>query len=470
MTRLRRPGAERPVAALPDGPLALGDAPPGAGQGPIILPVSLLVSSARLLVERHLGLVWVSGEISNFTRAASGHCYFNLKDAQAQVRCVFFRHKAQHAGFTLKDGQQVEVRATASIYEARGEFQLNVETARLAGPGALYERFARLKARLDAAGWFAAERKRPLPRFPRAVGIVTSTRAAALSDLLTTLARRWPALRVVVYPTAVQGDGAAAEIAAAIGLANARAEVDVLIVGRGGGSIEDLWAFNEESVAEAVFASVLPVVSGVGHETDFTICDFVADARAPTPTAAAALVVPDRHAVAREIAGLAARGQRAHARLLEARMQRVDGLARRLVHPAARLAQQRRDAQALGGRLARALRHQLDARAMALAGPARRLAWRLHQPLPERAALAAARVALQRALPAALERAGARVAALAQNLAHLNPRAVLDRGYALVETAGGAIVHDASQVAAGDEVALTFARGGAGATITRRDP
>jgi len=470
MKRPQRPAADRQTDTTPPLAPATGDALAPAGTGPIVLPVSLLVSSARLLIERHLGLVWVSGEVSNFTRAASGHCYFNLKDAQAQVRCVFFKHKAQFISFALKDGQQVELRATASIYEARGEFQLNVETVRLAGQGALYERYARLKARLDAAGWFAPERKRELPRHPRAVGIVTSTRAAALSDLLTTLRRRWPAVRVVVYPTAVQGDGAAAEIAAAIGLANARAEVDVLIVGRGGGSIEDLWAFNEEAVAEAVYASALPVVSAVGHETDFTICDFVADARAATPTGAATLVVPDRHAVLRDVAGLAARWQRARERLLEARMQRVDGLARRLVHPAAKLAQQRRDAQALAGRLARAMRHQQGIRRMALVSPARRLAWRLHQPLAQRAPFAAASAALRRALPASLDRPRARLASLAQSLAHLNPRAVLERGYAIVATAEGAIVSDAAKVAPGDEVALTFARGGAGATITRRNP
>ncbi len=460
-----------PPPVPPDSDQGAGAAPAEgtvpAPRGPVVVPVSLLISSARLIIERQLGLVWVSGEVSNFTRAASGHCYFNLKDPQAQVRCVFFRHKARFADFSLKDGQQVEVRATASIYEARGEFQLNVETVRLAGQGALYEAFARLKARLDAAGWFAAERKRPLPRFPRAVGIVTSTRAAALSDLLTTLRRRWPALRVVVYPTAVQGAGAAAEIAAAIRTANERAEVDLLIVGRGGGSIEDLWAFNEEAVARAVYESALPIVSGVGHETDFTICDFVADARAPTPTGAAALAVPDRLAVGRDVAGLAARWQRAQVSMLETRMQRLDGLARRLVHPAAKLAQQQRDAQMLGGRLARAMRHEFATRGIALDAPARRLAWRLHQPLPQRAPLDSAGRALCRALPATLDRAHARLASLAQNLAHLNPQAVLERGYAIVATADGAIVHDAAEVKPGDAVALTFARGGAAATITR---
>ena len=444
-------------------PAPLADLAPG--ERAAVLPVSLLVGSVRLLLERHIGLVWVSGEVSNFTRAASGHCYFNLKDAGAQVRCVFFRHKAQFASFALKDGLQVEVRATASIYEARGEFQLNVETARLAGQGALYEKYARLKARLDAAGWFADDRKRPLPPYPRALGIVTSTRAAALSDLLATLRRRWPALRVIVYPTAVQGEGAAAEIAQAIRTANDRAEVDVLIVARGGGSIEDLWAFNEEVVAQAVHDSALPVVSGVGHETDFTICDFVADVRAATPTAAATLVAPDRAAVLRHVAGFAARWHRAQQRMVETRMQRVDGLARRLTHPAATLAQQRRDVVALAQRLARAARHRVGAARVAADGPAGRLAWQLRMPLAQRARLAAMHEAMIRAMPARLERTGARVDALAQNLTHLNPQAVLERGYAIVATAGGAIVHDAAQVAHGDRVALTFARGTAGAVI-----
>ena len=339
-------------------PSATPSAAPGDAR--TVLPVSLLVSSARLLLERHIGLVWVSGEISGFTRAASGHCYFKLKDAQAQVSCVFFRHKAQFLDFALKDGLAVEAHATASLYEARGEFQLNVETMRLSGQGALYERFARLKARLEAQGWFAPERKRALPAYPAAVGIVTSTRAAALHDILTTLWRRWPALRVVVYPTNVQGGSAAAEIAQAIRTANVRHEVDVLIVGRGGGSIEDLWAFNEEIVAQAVLESALPVVSAVGHETDFTICDFVADARAPTPTGAAALVAPDRIGVARDVIGMRRRWQRAALRALEAPMQRLDVLERRLVHPAARIAAQARETRALADRLVRAFSYRIE--------------------------------------------------------------------------------------------------------------
>jgi exodeoxyribonuclease VII large subunit len=404
------------------------------------------VSNARLLLERHLGLAWVSGEISNFTRAASGHCYFNLKDAHAQVRCVLFRLRAQHVAFPLKDGLSVEVRATPSIYEAKGEFQLSVDNVRLAGVGALYERFARLKTRLEAAGWFAAARKRALPSYPRAVGIVTSPRAAALRDILTTLKRRWPALRVVVYPASVQGGEAASDIARAIRIANERAEVDVLIVARGGGSIEDLWAFNEEAVARAVFTSTLPIVSGVGHETDFTICDFVADVRAPTPTAAATLVVADRVALCHRVTVLVRSLARATSHVLDMRAQRLDHATRRLVHPAARVEQQLARTRDLARRLAQragADRVARDARI-------------------ERVTDAFRRVGRER-----LARAAQRIAALGQNLAHLNPEAVLTRGYAIVATGEGEIVVDAKQVAAGDRVALTFARGGADATVTR---
>ncbi|MFO1325481.1 MAG: exodeoxyribonuclease VII large subunit [Burkholderiales bacterium] len=434
----------------------------------VVLPVSLLVSSARLLIERHLGLTWVSGEISNFTRAASGHCYFQLKDAQAQVRCVLFRQRAQLVDFALRDGLGVEVRATPSIYEPRGEFQLNVDSVRLAGVGALYEKFARLKAKLEAAGWFAAERKRPLPAHPRAVGIVSSPRAAALRDILATLARRWPSMRVVLYPTAVQGAGAAAEIAAAIAVANARAEVDVLIVARGGGSIEDLWAFNEEAVAQAVFASALPVISGVGHETDFTICDFVADARAPTPTAAAALAVPDRAALAQRIASLVRHVERAMSHALDLRAQRLDHATRRLVHPAARVALQRERVAELVRRFGRAWRTADATRRTHVGAAHRQLLRDLREPPPGAARLRQLRDALRRLGRERVARAALRVDALAQNVGHLNPQAVLERGYAIVAARDGAIVVDASQVDAGDDVALTFARGGADARVTRR--
>ena len=450
------------------------DDPPAAAPNPpprpaaAVIPVSLLVNSARLILERNLPLAWVSGEISNFTRAGSGHCYFNLKDATAQARCVLFRTKAQHVGFALKDGLAVEVRATASIFEARGEFQLNVETVRLAGIGALYEKFERLKARLAAAGWFASERKRPLPAFPRRIGIVTSPRAAALSDILTTLRRRAPSVSVVLYPAMVQGDGAAADIARAIATANARAEVDVLIVARGGGSIEDLWAFNEELVARAVYTSALPVISGVGHETDFTICDFIADARAPTPTGAATLVVPDRRALLADVAAIARRWRRASRHLMEARQQRLDGLSRRLVHPAANLARQRREATSLAARLARAHRSHIAAATHAVRAHCRSLAWLLRQPMPQAARLPVLHDALHRAGAARVLEGRLRAEALQRALTHLNPSAVLERGYAIVTSADGNIVYDADTLAVGDAVDVAFARGTAGAKITSR--
>ena len=435
-----------------------------------VLPVSLLVSSARLIIERHLGLVWVSGEISNYMRAASGHCYFNLKDAQAQARCVLFRQKAQHVPFALRDGLQVEVRATPSIYEARGEFQLNVENVRLAGVGALYEKFAQLKAKLEAAGWFADARKRPLPEYPRAIGIVTSTRAAALRDILTTLRRRWPAAPVIIYPTAVQGEGAAADIARAIRTANERAEVDVLIVGRGGGSIEDLWAFNEEAVARAVFDSALPVVSGVGHETDFTICDFVADLRAPTPTAAAAAVTPDRIAIAHRVEQLARRLARAAGHVLAVGAQRLDAAARLLVHPAARIERERERLREFARRFGHAWRVHSAWNLASTATLQARMLREMGARLPQAQRLEQARLRWQRAAGERALRNSERLDGLAQNLAHLNPQAVLERGYAIVARSDGAIVQDARAVQEGDAVALTFARGGADARITgRRD-
>ena len=432
-----------------------------------VLPVSLLVGSARLLIERHLGLAWISGEISGFTRAASGHCYFMLKDEHAQVRCVLFRQKAHSLDVALRDGVAVEVRAIPTIYEARGEFQLNVETVRLAGLGALYERFARLKARLEAAGWFASERKRALPAFPLALGIVTSPIAAALRDVLTALAGRFPGLPIILYPAAVQGTGAADEIAAAIAAANAHAQVDVLIVRRGGGSIEDLWAFNEEVLARAVFESRIPVISGVGHETDFTICDFVADVRAATPTTAAALAVPDRAALRRHAQAVFARWQHALARALELRMQRIDLVSRRLIHPAARLERQRADLMALGERLARAAAQAQDARQRRLGQQAAAVARLLKIPPPSRADLERRRERWQRAAAERTAATAQRIDACAQSLRHLNPLGVLDRGYSIVTDDKGAVVQDAGTLAIGDTLNVRFARGQADSKVTR---
>lgn len=436
---------------------------------PPVLSVSALVASARMALERQLGLVWVGGEISNCTRAASGHLYFKLKDASAQVNCVFFRSKAQGMPFALKDGLAVEVRAVPSLYEARGEFQLNVEAMRLAGVGALYERFIALKQKLEAAGWFATARKRPLPRYPRAVGVVTSTRAAALGDVLTTLARRWPSLRVVIYPASVQGVGASDELAAAIRLANLRSEVEVLIVCRGGGSLEDLWAFNEETLARAIFESRLPVVSGVGHETDFTICDFVADLRAPTPTGAAMLLAPDREALVHKLDQLARRLARQQAHALATRQQRVDTASRRLVHPAARLAAQRERLRACATRAFLAWHQQLRHHSGRIARGHARLVREIKATRREPAALERLASRWRQATRSRMSVLGGRIDRLVQHLRHLDPREVLTRGYSIVTTSDGRIVQDAAAVAQGDAVALTFARGGAQARITAVD-
>ncbi len=410
-------------AARKPSPIDAGAAPSpmaAPGRAPV-LPVSLFVSSARLLLERHLGLLWIGGEVSGCAKAASGHVYFTLKDASAQVRCVFFRNKAQGLPFALRDGLAVEVRATPTIYEARGDFQLNVETVRLAGLGALYERFLQRKDALERAGLFDPARKRPLPTYPRRIGIVTSRHAAALRDVLTTLARRLPGVPAIVYPASVQGAAAAAEIAAAIRLANDHAHVDVLIVCRGGGSLEDLWAFNEDVVARAVFESRLPIVSGVGHETDFTICDFVADVRAPTPTGAATLVTPERTALVQALSDLARRMMRAYAHRASSHAQRLDSAARRLVHPAARLLQQSNRARALRERLIRAFAQRRATDVRRLGAAQARLVRELRAPMPQLMRLAQASRALGRTGRERVARATADAQRCGAALALLNP-------------------------------------------------
>src|SRR5580698_1079807 len=258
-----------------------------------IYSVSRLNREVRVLLERGFGTLWVEAEISNFSRPSSGHWYFSLKDANAQVRCAMFRQRNMLCAFTARDGQKVLVRARIGLYEPRGEYQLIVDHMEDAGLGALKRQFEELSAKLKAEGLFAAERKRPLPALPRRIGVITSPSGAAVCDIIHVLARRFPAVAVMIYPVAVQGAQAPAEIIAALALACRRGECGVLILARGGGSLEDLWAFNDERLARAIVASSIPVVSGVGHEIDFTIADFAADMRAPTPSAAAELVVPD---------------------------------------------------------------------------------------------------------------------------------------------------------------------------------
>ncbi len=424
-----------------------------------VFRVAELNFAIKQLLESNVPLLWVRGEISNLVKAASGHFYFSLKDDQAQVRCVMFRHKNQLLKEPISNGQQVEVLAVATLYEQRGDFQLTVEQMRPAGLGILYERFERLKQLLESQGLFAAERKHPLPTFPKRIGIITSPQAAALRDVLTTLRLRLPSVPVVLYPAPVQGAGSAEKIAAAIAAANRRAECDVLILCRGGGSIEDLWAFNEEVVARAIAASEIPIVSGVGHETDFTIADFVADERAPTPTAAAQRVAPDRFALLRGLQDQAQHLQRAQRNRLQNAMQAVDYLQRRLVHPAQHLQRQTQQLDQLQQRMQRAFAYRYQHQHWQWQS----LAQRLRAASSDFARLQDKQANLAQRLVKAM-RAGqadrlVQVDNAAQHLILLDPTKVLARGYSMVQDASGAVVSDAGQVAVGEELRITFAKG-----------
>lgn len=394
---------------------------------PQVFSVTQLNRMVRELLEGSIPLLWVSGEISNFTRAASGHWYFSLKDSTAQVRCVMFRGRNAYLDWQPKEGDKVEAHAVVSLYEARGEFQITVEFLQRAGLGALFEAFEKLKKKLETEGLFAPERKRPLPPHPRQIGIVSSPDAAALRDVLTTLKRRQPGIPVILYSTPVQGKGAAELIAKAIRTASDRRECDVLIVCRGGGSMEDLWSFNEEIVARAVADCPIPVVSGVGHETDFTICDFAADVRAPTPTAAAELVSADREAMLRQLQQTHLRLQRQMRYILGEKMQRLDILSHRLVHPGDRLRQRAEQVASLQTRLKQAMSRRLETQSL-------------------------------------------QVVRLGQNLEHLAPQQVLNRGYSLVRDAGGQLVTHANQVEIGDRLSISFAQGGADTTVISKQP
>lgn len=419
---------------------------PFESRRPNVLSVSALNRMAKDVLERSFPLFWVAGEISNLTRAASGHWYFSLKDDRAQVRCVMFRNRNSALDWVPREGDHVEARALVTLYEARGDFQLTIEALQRAGLGVLFEAFERLKAKLEAEGLFDASRKRPIPDHPCQIGIVTSPDAAALHDVLTTLRRRMPGIPVVVYPTPVQGKGAAELIARAIRTAGERAECEVLIVCRGGGSIEDLWQFNEEVVARAIAASPMPVISGVGHETDVTIADFAADRRAPTPTAAAEMATPDRQALLQSANTLKMRLHRQMQHQLYQRMQQLDYLARRLIHPGEKIRQQQERLGHLQARLNATLLRMLD-RANAR-----------FMPLPQRLQMAQARhLGIKRETLQRLE----------QNLRHLSPHAVLERGYSLVQQADGSIVRDSRQVHADEALTLTFAQGQADVRVEK---
>jgi exodeoxyribonuclease VII large subunit len=458
---LSRPGriGDNGRIAPPDRPMFEPEATPR------IYTVSELNRLARMAVERALPVAWIGGEISNLTRAPSGHWYFTLKDAGAAVRCAMFRNRNQFVDWRPDNGMQVEVRAQATLYEPRGEFQLTVEAIRRAGLGALFEAFQRLKEKLEREGLFDPARKRSLPVQPASIGVVTSARAAALRDVLTTLRRRWPLARVTLYPTPVQGAGAAERIAAALAQAGARAECEVLLLVRGGGSIEDLWSFNEEVVARAIAACPVPVVTGVGHETDFTIADFAADLRAPTPTGAAELATPDGEAWRRKVERLGGALRAETRRRLEVLAQRLDGLARRLRHPAERMEAQRRHLDHLAQRLALARSADLDRRRRDLSHLAARLTACAPRPQRRSERVADLERRLAFALRAGLARRAATVATLAEHLGHLNPRAVLERGYSIVRDGQGRVITDSRQVAAGDAIAIALARGSLDANV-----
>ncbi len=438
-----------------------------------VVPVGELVRRVAALLERSFPLSWVSGEVSNLTKAVSGHWYFSLKDRDAQVRCVMFRNRNQQCDWAPRDGDRIEARVLPGLYTPRGDFQLQVEQMRRAGAGALYEAFLRIKAALEAEGLFAGGRKRPLPAHPRVIGVVTSLQAAALRDVLTTLARRAPHVEVIVIPTPVQGAEAPQRIVQAIEAAcrlDWPDRIDVLLVVRGGGSIEDLWAFNDEGVARAVATSRVPVVSGVGHETDFTIVDFVADVRAPTPTAAAELASPDASALAVRLAQRTTALRRASERLLDVRGQRLDEAARRLRSPEQRLASARERLQSLERRLQRAAADALAATVRTVAALHLRLRSARPDPARSTARADALRDRLRRSAGQRVRDAATILLGARQRLSLLDPRGILERGYAIVTDGDGRVVVDASRLRPHERLTIDVALGRAQVAVVASPP
>jgi exodeoxyribonuclease VII large subunit len=431
-----------------------------------IYSVSRLNREVKLLLETGFSVLWIEGEISNLAQPGSGHLYFCLKDNQAQIRCALFRTAARNLACRPRDGMLVLVRARVSLYEGRGEFQLIVEHVEDAGEGALRRAFDALKARLGAEGLFDLEQKKPLPALPRRIGIITSPTGAAIRDILTTLKRRFPSIPVLVYPVPVQGQGAAVNIADAIGLASTRKECDVLIVARGGGSLEDLWAFNEEPVARALFACRIPVVTGIGHETDFTIADLVADVRAPTPTAAAELITPEQSEWLTHFERQEGRLAKLMRRKLIDAQQHLDWLSTRLVSPDRRIVLTHARLCAAVRRLYLAQQHDLSAvrhryttaelKLRRLAPLARVREARLRAQHGQHRLFASVRTTLrireQRLKQAAFQ------------LNTVSPLATLERGYAIV-THGDTPLRDARRVRPGDTVNARLARGTLGCVV-----
>ena len=427
---------------------------------PNALSISELNQRIATLLERSVPLLWVQGEISNLKQYPSGHWYFSLKDENAQVRAVMFRQKAALLKWQPREGDAVQAYVNASLYPARGEFQLTVESMRPAGLGTLYERFIKLKEDLAQQGLFAAEHKKSLPTFARKIGIVTSPQAAALRDVAHTLARRAPQIELLVYPTLVQGELAAGQIARAIALANQNSDLDALLIIRGGGSLEDLWAFNEPEVAHAIFNSRLPTISGVGHETDSTIADFVADVRAATPTAAAELISSPTHADWHEILSNQLRTlQRNMTHTLAQAEQSLDRAIAQLLTPAQRLNQQATHLQHLTQRLQNSMTTQFEKHKRRHEYAAQGFQ-RTRPPLNLHAqTLLHKQVQLRQAHARLLNMSMQSIGNAAQHLNQLNPENVLNRGFAYVQTQNGDIVYNASALRAGDCIAIRLARG-----------
>ncbi len=435
-----------------------------------IYSVARLAAEVRAVLDGSFPLIWVRGEISNLAQPASGHIYFSIKDEAAQVRCAMFRAKRLLLGFRPENGQQVLARVRVTLYEPRGDFQLVVEHLEPGGEGALRMELERLKRRLDAEGLFAQSAKRALPSFPRQVGLITSPSGAAVHDLLTVLGRRLRALPVLIYPAQVQGAGAVESLVAALALADRRRDCDVLILARGGGSLEDLAAFNDESLVRAIRACAIPVVTGVGHEVDFTLADLAADRRAATPSAAAELVAPSAEHLSQRLAALSARLIHLEDRVIEARGQRLAAVLRHLalLHPSARLERGAQRLDELERRLAESIDRQLqrlggrlEPARLALQGasPARRL---------ERAG--ASLDGLSRRLAwcerRTLEQAGERLARAAAGLDARSPLATLARGYAIVSRdADGAILRDPGQAPPGTVIRARLAGGSLRAVV-----
>ena len=424
-----------------------------------VFTVSSLNREARRLIEDNFGVIWIEGEISNLARPSSGHMYWSLKDDGAQVRCAMFRQSNRLLKFSLENGQQVLARGRVGLYEARGEFQLILDYLEPVGEGQLRRRFEELKRKLAAEGLFAPERKKPLPVLPRRIGVITSSSGAAVRDVITILRRRFPAVPVLIYPTAVQGERAAAEIARTLELADRRGECDVLILTRGGGSLEDLWSFNEEVVARALDALVTPVISGIGHEVDFTIADFVADVRAPTPSGAAELVVPEQSEWLSALGVFARRLSRAAAQQLASVSGLLDGLAHRLnrSHPGIQLRESNQRLDDLEVRLKLSWQRRLSERRSQLAALQERRRW--------------AGRSLQRAMAELVGHRQVRLELAARALQAVSPLATLERGYAIVVSQDdGSIVTDAATVAPGAGVDVRLARGELTATVNESRP